>query len=140
MTRAVLDTNVIVSGLTGEGTQSATAQTLDAWYRGRFVLVSSAYLMAEIRKAIGKPYFRLRVPEPRRIEFIALVGSDAEFTELHERVSGVAAHPEDDLILATALNGRADYLVTGDIKFRALNTFRNISIVTPREFLDLLPD
>ena len=51
-------------------------------------------------------------------------------------VSGVASHPEDDLVLATAISGAAEYLVTGDRQLLALGTFRDIRIVTARQFLD----
>ena len=53
-------------------------------------------------------------------------------------VHGVATHPEDDLILATAVSAKADYLVTGDKKLRELGSYQGVSIVSPREFLDIL--
>jgi uncharacterized protein len=53
-------------------------------------------------------------------------------------VSGVASHPEDDLILATAASGAADYLVTGDRQLLALGTFYEVRIVSARQFLDTL--
>jgi predicted nucleic acid-binding protein len=53
-------------------------------------------------------------------------------------VTGVASHPEDDPILATAVSASADYLVTGDRQLQRLGSYRGVSIVSPREFLDLL--
>lgn len=53
-------------------------------------------------------------------------------------VAGVATHPEDDLVLATAISGSADYLVTGDRQLRQLGSFQGVVIVSPRTFLDLL--
>lgn len=53
-------------------------------------------------------------------------------------VHGVAAHPEDDLVLATALSGQADYLVTGDLKLQRLGTHQGVQILSPRAFLDVL--
>jgi predicted nucleic acid-binding protein len=53
-------------------------------------------------------------------------------------VSGVATHPEDDLILATAVAANATYLVTGDRKLRAVGNFRGVTILSPREFLATL--
>jgi hypothetical protein len=44
----------------------------------------------------------------------------------------VATHPEDDLILATALSGAADYLITGDSKLQKLGTFQSVTILSPR--------
>ena len=50
-------------------------------------------------------------------------------------VAGVASHPEDDLILATAVAGGASFLVTGDRRPRAVGTFQQITLLSPREFL-----
>ena len=43
--------------------------------------------------------------------------------------------PEDDKILELALNGRADYIVTGDDDLLVMNPFRGIAILTPAQFL-----
>jgi predicted nucleic acid-binding protein len=53
-------------------------------------------------------------------------------------VPRAASHTHDDLILATAVAGSADYLVTGDREPRALGSYEGIAILTPREFLDVL--
>lgn len=50
----------------------------------------------------------------------------------------MATHPEDDLVLATAVSAQADYLITGDAMLRKLRTYEGVSIVSPREFLDVL--
>ena len=54
------------------------------------------------------------------------------------QVAGVATHPEDDLILATAVSSGADYLVTGDRRLRAVGAYADVAILSPREFLTLL--
>jgi len=51
----------------------------------------------------------------------------------------VATQPADDLVLATALSGRAQFLVTGDHKLLGLKTYRGVVIVSVHEFLALLP-
>ncbi len=53
-------------------------------------------------------------------------------------VQGVATHPEDDLILATAVSGGAQYLVTGDRQLLKLGNYQGVQIVTARDFLDRL--
>jgi predicted nucleic acid-binding protein len=53
-------------------------------------------------------------------------------------VRGVAADDEDDLVLATAVAGCADVLVTGDKRLRALIRFQAIVICSPREFVTAL--
>jgi len=53
---------------------------------------------------------------------------------------GVCRDPDDDTILACALEARADYLVTGDIDLLELKIFKGIRIVTPRDFEILFND
>ena len=53
-------------------------------------------------------------------------------------MSGVATHPEDDLILSTAIVSKADYLVTSDRQLLALGEYEGVRIITPRDFLTVL--
>jgi predicted nucleic acid-binding protein len=61
-------------------------------------------------------------------------------TRIAHEVRGVATHPEDDLILATASSARADYLVTGDRQLQRLASYAGTKIVSPRQFLDILEE
>jgi predicted nucleic acid-binding protein len=50
----------------------------------------------------------------------------------------VAADPADDIYLAAATDGLADYVVSGDRHLLDIRVHEGIPVVTPREFLDLL--
>ena len=43
--------------------------------------------------------------------------------------------PEDDKFLEVALNGRADVLITGDVDLVAMNPWRGIAIVSPKDYV-----
>jgi hypothetical protein len=58
--------------------------------------------------------------------------------ELIVPVSGVATHPEDDLVLATAASASAGDLGTRDRQLLKLETFRGASNVHPAELVELL--
>ena len=53
-------------------------------------------------------------------------------------VHGIATAPEDDLILATAVSGKATYLVTGDRQLQKVGEYRGIEVLRAREFLSQL--
>ena len=53
------------------------------------------------------------------------------------RVSGIATHPEDDVILATAESAQAHYLVTGERKLQRLGAYKEVKILSPSAFLVL---
>jgi len=76
---------------------------------------------------------------PLEIERVRLLlQQEALLTPLTAEVHGVATHPEDDPILATAVSGNAEYLVTGDDKLQRLGSYQGVTIVSPRQFLDIL--
>src|SRR3954449_2283464 len=140
MIRAVLDTNVLASGALGlTGGVTPPALLLQQWRAGRFRLIISAYIEKELRTTLAQPYFKGRIHSEDRELFLILLSKLAEHVAIRRRVTGVATHPEDDPILATALSARADYLVTGDLRLRnRVPTFRGIPLVLAAEFLDIL--
>ena len=133
---AVLDTNVLVSAFPAHGTVPAVL--IDAWRQGAYHLVVSEHILEELTETWQDPYWRARFTPSASVAAIALLRSAAIVTALTVEVAGVATHPEDDLILATAVAGAATYLVTGDRKLRAVGIFQDVTILSPREFLDRL--
>jgi putative PIN family toxin of toxin-antitoxin system len=136
MITAVLDTNVLVPGFAKKsGPPSAL---VDLWLAQRFKLIISEIILAELDHAWSKPYWAMRFsPEDIR-ETTTFLRIAAEVTSLSLAVKGVATHPADDLILATAVSANADYLVTGDKPLLAIGYYEGIPILSPREFLTIL--
>ena len=140
MIRAVLDANVFVSGIVQYGSASSPpAELLRRWLAGSFELVTSDSLGTEIEwTLLTNPYFVARVDRAAGRYWIAALASFATNVALTETVAGVASHPEDDLVLATAVSAAADFLVTGDKQLLLLGSFRGVAIVSPRDFLVVL--
>jgi putative PIN family toxin of toxin-antitoxin system len=138
MIRVVLDTNVLAPGAIAS--QGVVAGIMDAWRADAFTLVFSAPIGVELVRTLLKPYFAGRLTTAAIMAYLALLVTRSEIVTVTSQITGVASHPEDDLILATALDGRADYLVTGDAQLQKLKTFRGVAIVSPREFLTMLTD
>ena len=137
--RAVLDTNVLASGVVGFLIPlSVPGQLLRAWRDGGFQLAISGSILTELGRTLEKPYFQRRLSRTQITRFLALLQDQALFTPITVQVAGVATHPEDDLILATALSAQADHLVTGDRGLLALGTHQGVRILSPRGFLALL--
>jgi predicted nucleic acid-binding protein len=61
-----------------------------------------------------------------------------EFVEQQPLRERVCRDRNDDLVLATALAGKANVIVTGDNDLLVLKAFRGIRILSPRQFLELL--
>ena len=126
--RAVLDTNVIVSGL---GWRGAPAVILDAVGDDRLVLVTSAPLLAELRRVLEYP--RLAKVIQGGAQLADLVASSGVVV-VPNRVLTVVRDDDNNRVLEAAIEGAADYIVSGDADLLDLGSFQGIPIITPGEF------
>jgi putative PIN family toxin of toxin-antitoxin system len=136
---AVLDSNVLVSGFSGEDeVSSVPGELIRRWRRDEFALTVSHHILGEVSRTFAKPYFQRSLTLPQVTSAIRLLRSEATLTPITVSVARVATHPEDDLVLAAAVSAKVDYLVTGDTKLREVDRFQGVAILSPREFLTLL--
>ncbi len=136
MSKVVLDTNVLASGFVSRA--STPGQLLYLWTHGVFELVLSEPMLTELARTLGKPYFQKHLTAEQVAADIALLRHEAHITPITTAVHGVATHPEDDMVLATAVSGKADYLVTGDKKLQDVGNYHGVTILPPIAFLDVL--
>lgn len=134
--RVVLDTNVFLSGAIAQ--TGPIAYIMSAWSRSDFDAVVSRPLMDEIIGNIHGPYFATRLSLLKRQQHVRTITRATIHVQLPPVIPRVATHPEDDLILATAVAGAVDYLVTGDRQLLALGSHEGIPILSPVEFVALL--
>jgi putative PIN family toxin of toxin-antitoxin system len=117
--RVGLDTNVLLSALISP--HGAPDAIFRAWQEARFDLVPSTAQIDELRRASRYPNFK-DVLQPHRVG--AMVNNMQRAVMLDHLASlpdGVeASDPNDAFLLAMALEGEADYLVTGDRRAKLL--------------------
>lgn len=136
--RITLDTNVLVSGMLVAGGPSA--QILDAWVEGRFILVTSLYQVEELVHVLSYPRItrRLNVSETELAVLIGQLLSKAVIVPGVLDLRGVTRGPKDDSIVACAVEGEAQLIVSGDQDLLALDQYAGIRILSPRAFLQEL--
>jgi putative PIN family toxin of toxin-antitoxin system len=138
--RAVVDTNLFVSGLIAGG---LPGQVLQAFRDGRFLLLIAPDLRAEIEGVLRRPEIAQRYGlSPDLIaEVLALLDSDAVHVTPLSPSPVTVRDPKDQMLLDTALGGAADFLATGDSDLRALvghSQLGALQIVSARQFLEVL--
>ena len=141
MLRVVLDTNVFISSLLTK--RGATAQVLEAWRQRRFLLVISPAIIAEITRVLRYPHIQHKyaVQEEDIMALADLLQQEALLVPGKSHVTGaIPADMDDEIILACAVDGMADCIVSGDSHLLDLGQFREIPIWTVREFLEKLAD
>jgi len=130
--RIVIDTNVFVSALVLP--LSVPRQSVDKAFAAT-VLFSEA-TMSELTQVLYRPKFHDYVSMEARTLFLDQLAVTAEFVSIIQKVRE-CRDPKDDKFLEVALNGRAHLIITGDADLTALNPWRKITILTPREYLEL---
>lgn len=130
--RVVIDTNIIVSAYLG-GTLEMILRAVKA---GTFTLVTSEAIVSEYLKVLARPKFRIERDEYD--DFAALLVRKAEFVHPLETITAIEADPTDNKFLEAAITAQADAVVSGDRHLLDLHTFRDIRIITAREFIDSL--
>ena len=137
MIRAVLDANVYISAaLRPEG---PPGRIIERFLRqAAFEIVLSSAIADEIFRAFTYPkirkYMRLGLDE-LWFEDIAVL---AELVSGDYQLSGVSQDPDDDKYIAAAVEGRAAFVVAGDLDLLRVKEHEGIRIVRPRAFLDLI--
>jgi putative PIN family toxin of toxin-antitoxin system len=139
--RAVVDTNLVVNGLISQ--RGAPHQLVLAWRIGAFQLLISDQLLAEFETVLTRPKLveKYRLSSFASLTFHGLVQTAALRVQPIRTLPVNIRDPKDELVLAAALGGKADYLVTGDNDLLVLSeepALRPLRIVRARLFLDLI--
>jgi len=134
--RVVLDTGILVAALITADTPPD--RIYQAWRKGRFVLVTSEWQLVELRRVSRYPKLR---PLLKSAEVGAMVNGLRRQAMVLEGLPelDLSPDPDDNPVLAMAVAGRADYLVTGDKRdLLALKKVEKARIVTARALVTKL--
>lgn len=132
--RVVIDTNVLVSFFLRRGSAP--------WRVVRDVLECGELLIsddtiAELEEVLRRPKFDRYVSRALREEFLITLPQFATRVAITERIKA-CRDPQDDKFLEAAINGQADFLVTGDRALLAMRTFRSVAIISPSGYLRIV--
>jgi len=133
--RAVFDTNVLISALLFEN--SIPAQAFFAVLKQGEVLLS-APLADEINRILYQTKFDRYLTFEQREEFMIALVETSLLIDVTETIA-VCRDPKDNMLLELAVSGQADMIITGDSDLLALNPFRDIAILNPKDFLTAYP-
>ena len=69
---------------------------------------------------------------------LRLLVEETELTPGPLQVDAIPADPADNMVLACAVEGHANYIVSGDTHLLSLREYAGIPIITARAFLEIL--
>jgi putative PIN family toxin of toxin-antitoxin system len=125
--RAVFDTNVVVAGIVAEG---LCREILEIHVPEHTAILSPVLwdeLMVTLRRKFGLT--------PDDLPILALCRQHAAWCEPAKLAEAVCRDPDDDWVLATALAGEADAIVSGDADLLTLESYSGIEMLSPRQFV-----
>lgn len=108
------------------------------WGEGQLTLVTSTYQLDQLVRVLGYKHLRAKIAAVKAATFLANVDKNA--IVLHELPKvALSKDPDDNPILAAAIAGKADLIVSGDKgHMQSLGRVEGIRIVSPREALQRL--
>ena len=127
--RVVLDTNILISALLFGG---KPREILHLRVLKKIQFITSIQLLAELSDVLSKK-FQFSDEKTKAVDkkFRRMV------LEVHPAFQiNILADNADNRILEAAVEGKCEYVITGDKNFRKLSKYQNIKIVTPSEFLE----
>jgi len=127
----VLDTNILISSI---GFGGKPRKILNLALERRLQVISSPILLAELDDVISKK-FPLLAENVKKIH--KHLNKRFKIVNPKESLHIVRDEP-DNRVLEAALQGKCQYIVTGDRDLLDIGTYEKIKIVTPNDFLTLL--
>ena len=129
--KVTLDTNIIISAI---GFGGLPRNILELILVDKIKAVTSNILLAELEDVITKKFPNLA------FEFELLnkkIRKNFQIVKPKEHLK-VVRDEDDNKVLEAAIEGKCQYIVTGDKDLLELDSFRGIKILTPEQFLKIL--
>jgi uncharacterized protein len=131
----VFDINVLISSLIVEGNPQ------ELWQRAKskeFVLAFSKKMLSDLVNVLKRQKFEKYVTSADVGIFLNDLRNSGKIVHVKSRFKVVAEDPDDDEIIRTAFDAKANYIVSGDRHLLALREFKGIRMVTVNQMLKIL--
>jgi len=133
--KVVVDTNQFVSSLITR--KGPPAGLLQAWREHTYILITSTEILEEVARVLRYPRIarKYSLREEDIKSFLNLIEHEAVILPETIKINVIKDDPDDNKVLACALEAQAQYIVSGDNHLLNLRQYKDIAIVTVREFL-----
>jgi putative PIN family toxin of toxin-antitoxin system len=125
----VLDTNVLIAAFIARGVCSDLLEHCVRQHK----LVTSEFILNEFREKLTSKF---KFTSVEADSAAALLLTRMVVVDPAELPSPTCRDPDDDNVLATAVAGNCDCIITGDRDLLVLQRFSGVDIVSPSDFLE----
>ena len=130
----ICDTNILLSSLLSSSTPPA--KTVD-FIKEHGIFSFSQATLSEFSEVLKRPKFDKFLSKDKRLNFINEIIELSIIYEIYQKVD-ICRDPKDNKFLDIAIASYSDFLITGDDDLLVLEKIGNTSIITPREFTDIV--
>jgi putative PIN family toxin of toxin-antitoxin system len=130
--KIVLDTNVFISAIFFSG---PPAKILQAWKDGKIQIVLTRDILKEYRRVAEELSGKFPKVDTRRI--LELMSNYGELVETQGISVAVCEDQDDDKFLECAIATGSKLIVSGDKHLLNVSGYEGISVLKPREFVDI---
>jgi uncharacterized protein len=128
--KIVLDTNVLISAFGWEGNCRSLFRKI---INNEFILILSHKQINEIKRVIDYPKFSFT--NIQKDYFIKILYDNSKIIESFSYFN-ILEDKDDNIFLETAFDGNAEYIISGDKDLLKLKVFKNIKILSVKDFLN----
>ena len=132
--RAVLDTNVFISGIFWDG--NFCSQIIAKWKDKRFELVSSVKILDELVKTLRN--FKIQMPNEMIEEWRNLIIENSIIVEPKIKLDIVKDDSDDNKFIEAGITGNVNLIISQDRHLLKLGEYKGIKIVSPERALEFI--
>ena len=132
--RAIIDTNVFISGIFWEG--NFCSEIIDKWKNKKFELISSPEILEEFIETLKN--FKIQMSNEMVEEWKNLIIKNSTIVEPSIRLNIIKDDPDDNKFLEAGISGNADLIISQDKHLLKLKDYQKIKIINPEEALLLI--
>lgn len=136
--KVVFDTNIWLSGIFWKGEAS---KVIESCINKKIEIIITNEILTEIIEVLNKELKFQKFIENRKQSVEDLIRTILSFSTLIKttsKINLIKDHLQDNIILEAALDGNSDYIVSYNKHVLNMLEFREIKIITPKEFLEIL--
>lgn len=137
--RVTLDTNVLVSAFISKHGYSANILDIIATFQ-EIELILSDEILEEFEEVMlrGEVRERFEYSEQDVRKFVKAIRDIATIVKIRSEFKAIKEDPKDNMILNTAYDSKAEYIVSGDRHLQKLKRFEKTRIVNSRRFMKII--
>jgi len=135
MPRVILDTNIIISAFLKP--ESNPALILSLGLEGYLTVCLSEAIWSEYREVLKRPRFQ-KLDHQSLEKILSIIKEKGIWVIPRVSLNIIKSDPADNMFLASAMEAKTDYLITGNTRHFPFRKFHGTQIINPKDFIELI--